>query len=131
MRVGRSAPRARGMKGRRRSARSGRLPGTGQQERENRRHEESGHEAWADATFATDPVGAAMLPPVLRAPNGSVQDSRRYWAAGRPLYDPADVIAPVLLAVGEWDHATPPAMAQALFARLVNAPSKRLVMIGE
>jgi len=27
-------------------------------------------EAWADATFATDSVGAASTPPVLRAPNG-------------------------------------------------------------
>ena len=27
-------------------------------------------EAWADATFATDPVGATMTPPVMRAPNG-------------------------------------------------------------
>jgi pimeloyl-ACP methyl ester carboxylesterase len=27
-------------------------------------------EAWGDATFATDPVGAAMSPPVIRAPNG-------------------------------------------------------------
>jgi pimeloyl-ACP methyl ester carboxylesterase len=88
-------------------------------------------DAWADATFATDPVGAAMTPPVLRAPNGVVQDSRLYWTAGRPLYDPASIVAPVMLVVGEWDHDTPPAMAQALFARLVNAPQKRLVMIGE
>ncbi len=27
-------------------------------------------EAWADATFATDPVGSKQTPPVLRAPNG-------------------------------------------------------------
>jgi pimeloyl-ACP methyl ester carboxylesterase len=88
-------------------------------------------DAWADATFATDPVGAAMIPPVLRAPNGVVQDGRLYWTAGRPLYDPASIVAPVLLVVGEWDHDTPPAMAQALFARLVNAPRKCLVMVGE
>jgi pimeloyl-ACP methyl ester carboxylesterase len=88
-------------------------------------------EAWADATFAIDPVGAAMTPPVLRAPNGVVQDGRTYWSTGRPLYDPAAIIAPVLLIVGEWDHDTPPAMAQALFARLVNAPRKRLMVIGE
>lgn len=88
-------------------------------------------DAWADATFATDPVGAAMTPPVLRAPNGVVQDSRLYWAAGRPLYDPAAIVAPIMLVVGEWDHDTTPAMAQALFARLVNAPQKRLVIVGE
>ena len=43
-------------------------------------------EAWADATFASDPVGAAQNPPVLRAPNGVVQDGNEYWSAGKPLY---------------------------------------------
>ena len=33
-------------------------------------------EAWADATFATDLVGAKQTPPVLRAPNGVVQDGQ-------------------------------------------------------
>jgi len=88
-------------------------------------------DAWADATFATDPAGAAMDPPVLRAPNGTVRDSREYWAAGRPLYDPASITAPTLLIVGEWDRDTPPAMAQAIFSRLANAPAKRLVILGE
>jgi pimeloyl-ACP methyl ester carboxylesterase len=88
-------------------------------------------EAWANATFATDPIGAAMDPPVLRAPNGSVKDSRSFWMAGQPLYDPADIIAPVLLVVGEWDRDTPPSMAQAIFTHMTNAPRKRLVMIGE
>ncbi|MBN9560972.1 MAG: alpha/beta hydrolase [Alphaproteobacteria bacterium] len=88
-------------------------------------------DAWADATFATDPIGAAQTPPVLRAPNGVVQDSREFWAAGRPLYDPARITAPTMIVVGEWDHDTPPTMAQALFARLVNTPRKRLAMIGE
>jgi pimeloyl-ACP methyl ester carboxylesterase len=88
-------------------------------------------EAWADATFASDPEGAKMDPPVLRAPNGVVQDGNEYWAKGNPLYDPAKITAPTLLAVGEWDRDTPPYMAQALFPLLVNAPAKRLVMFGE
>ena len=45
-------------------------------------------EAWADATIATDPVGPKMNPHMLRAPNGVVQDTREYWGAGKPLYDP-------------------------------------------
>jgi pimeloyl-ACP methyl ester carboxylesterase len=88
-------------------------------------------EAWADATFASDPVGAAQNPPVLRAPNGVVQDGREFWSAGKPLYDPAKVAAPTLLVLGEWDRDTPPYMAQTLFPLLANAPHKRLVMIGE
>jgi pimeloyl-ACP methyl ester carboxylesterase len=88
-------------------------------------------EAWADATFASDPVGAAQTPPVLRAPNGVVRDSNEFWSAGKPVYDPARITAPTLLVVGEWDRDTPPYMAQTLFPLLASAPAKRLVMIGE
>ncbi len=88
-------------------------------------------EQWADATWATDPVGMRQDPPVLRAPNGSVADSREYWRAGRPFYDPARIVAPTLVVVGEWDNDTPPQMAQALFPLLVNSPGKRLVVLGE
>lgn len=88
-------------------------------------------EAWADATFASDPVGAAQNPPVLRAPNGVIKDGNEYWSAGKPLYDPAKITAPTLLCVGEWDRDTPPYMAQALFPLLTNAPVKKLVMFGE
>ena len=35
-------------------------------------------ETWADATFATDPVGAKMTPPTLRAPNGVQQDGDEF-----------------------------------------------------
>ena len=54
-------------------------------------------DAWADATFATDPVGAAMTPPVLRAPNGVTADSQDYWNRGNPMYDPADIRVPTWL----------------------------------
>ncbi len=88
-------------------------------------------DAWADATFATDSVGAAQNPPVLRAPNGVMQDGALYWSAGKPVYDPAKITVPTLLLVGEWDRDTPPYMAQTLFPLLTSAPAKRLVMIGE
>jgi pimeloyl-ACP methyl ester carboxylesterase len=88
-------------------------------------------DAWADATFATDPVGAAMNPPVLRAPNGVVADSRAFWTAGRALYDPSTITAPTMITVGEWDHDTPPALGLNLFSLLKNAPQKRFVLLGE
>jgi len=88
-------------------------------------------DAWADATWATDPVGATMSPPVIRAPNGVRQDSDEYWGAGRPLYDPAQITVPTLLVVGEWDHDTPPHLAQTLFPLLVNAPGKRYAELAE
>lgn len=88
-------------------------------------------DTWADATFATDPVGATMTPPVLRAPNGVVQDSRDYWSAGRALYDPSGITAPTMIVVGEWDRDTPPSLGLALFSRLTNAPEKQFVLLGE
>jgi pimeloyl-ACP methyl ester carboxylesterase len=88
-------------------------------------------DAWADATFATDQDGAKMNPPVLRAPNGVVQDGLDYWAAGKAYYDPAKLTMPTMLVLGEWDRDTPPYMAQALFPLLVNSPGKRFVMLAE
>jgi len=88
-------------------------------------------EAWADATIATDPEGAAMNPPVLRAPNGVVQDGRDFWSSGKPLYDPADIRVPTFLAHAEWDHDLPSYMLYAYFEKLANAPYKRYVQIGE
>jgi pimeloyl-ACP methyl ester carboxylesterase len=88
-------------------------------------------DAWADATFATDPDGAKMNPPILRAPNGVVQDSAEFFGAGKPYYDPAKITVPTLLVHAEWDRDTPPYMAQALFPLLVNSPGKRYVALAE
>ncbi|MGI4938958.1 MAG: alpha/beta hydrolase [Janthinobacterium lividum] len=86
---------------------------------------------WADATFATDPVGARQNPPVLRAPNGVGQDSRDYWMAGKPLYQPSDIRVPTLLIHAEWDADLPSYQTAAYFAELKNAPYKRWVELGE
>jgi pimeloyl-ACP methyl ester carboxylesterase len=88
-------------------------------------------ELWADATFATDPVGARQTPPVLRAPNGVAQDYRAYWMSGKPLYQPSDITVPTLLIDAEWDADLPTYMAAAYFAELKNAPYKRWVQLGE
>ncbi len=88
-------------------------------------------EAWADATFATDPVGGKQTPPVLRAPNGVVQDGREFWAAGKAIYDPAGIRVPTFLVHAEWDADTPSYMLHAYFAKLTNTPYKRYVEIGE
>jgi pimeloyl-ACP methyl ester carboxylesterase len=88
-------------------------------------------ETWSAAVLATDPVGAKQTPPVVRTPNGTVQDTREYWLAGRALWEPSGIKAPTLIVVGEWDAATPVAGAQAVFGKLSNAPYKRLVQIGE
>lgn len=88
-------------------------------------------DAWADATWATDPVGAQMTPPVVRAPNGVVADGAEFFGAGKPYYDPAKLTMPTLLVGAEWDRDAPPYMAQALFPLLVNSPGKRYVALAE
>jgi len=88
-------------------------------------------DAWADATFATDSVGAQMNPPVVRAPNGVMQDSSEFFGAGKPYYDPAKITMPTLLVGAEWDRDAPPYMAQTLFPLLVNSPDKRYVALAE
>ena len=88
-------------------------------------------DAWANATFATDPVGAAQNPPVLRAPNGVLFDLERFWKASKPTWDPAKITVPTLMIQAEWDQETPPYMSQTVFPLLTNTPWKRYVMIGE
>jgi pimeloyl-ACP methyl ester carboxylesterase len=86
---------------------------------------------WWQAALATDPVGAKQNPPVLRAPNGVLKDVVDYWGAGKATWEPEKIRVPTLLILAEWDQDTPLFMAQEVFARLVNAPSKRHVVIGE
>src|SRR6266403_2094450 len=73
-------------------------------------------EAWSAATLAIDAVGAKQTPPVVRTPNGPVQDTREYWMAGKPLWEPSEVKAPTLIVVGEWDALV--TGAQAVFGQL-------------
>ncbi len=86
---------------------------------------------WLASTFATDPWGAAQDPPKLRAPNGTVQDSREFWAAGKPVYDPGEITVPVLLVHADWDQDLPLDMARTYFGLLTGAPYRRWVEIGE
>ena len=88
-------------------------------------------EAWADATWATDPEAAKQDPPMLRAPNGVVEDSLNSWSAGKALYDPGKITVPTLLLHAEWDADLPSYLAQAYFAQLKNTPYKRLIELSE
>ena len=72
-----------------------------------------------------------MNPPVLRAPNGVVQDGLEFFGAGKAYYDPSKITVPTLLIGAEWDKDAPPYMGQTLFPLLVNAPGKRLVQLAE
>lgn len=88
-------------------------------------------EAWADATWATDPETSKQNPPALRAPNGVIEDSRNYWGAGKALYDPGNITVPTLLLHAEWDADLPSYLAQNYFKQLKNAPYRRLIELSE
>src|SRR5262249_20291752 len=88
-------------------------------------------EQWAEATFSTDPWGSQQAPKKLRAPNGTVADTREFCSADKPRYDPAEVKAPTLVIHAEWDRDNPTYMSQGVFAQLKNTPWKRFIEIGE
>lgn len=87
-------------------------------------------DAFWQAALATDPQGAAMNPPVLRAPNGVVFDAGRFWMRNSPTWDPSRIECPVLIVIGEWDADTRPSMSNKIFPLLTRAKSKRLVLLG-
>ena len=87
-------------------------------------------DVWARETFASDPVGSRATPAYVRAPNGVVSDSRKYWSSGVPLYDPALIKVPTMLVLAEWDADTPLYMAETLFPLLVNAHPRKLVIVS-
>jgi pimeloyl-ACP methyl ester carboxylesterase len=88
-------------------------------------------EIFLDSMFASDPEGGAQTPPVVRAPNGILQDNREFWTVGKALYDPGDIRVPTLVVHGEWDADLPSNLASAYFAKLVNAPYRRYVEFSE
>ncbi len=83
-------------------------------------------DAWWAAAIGPDPVGAGQNPPVVCAPNGVIEDLRKYWMSGRPYYDPAKITVPTLVIFGELDVDTPSSMALDVFAGLKNAPIKTI-----
>jgi len=85
-------------------------------------------EQWARVTISTDPDAAE--PGTIRAPGGAIQDVRENWLAGRPLYNPGAITAPVLLLHAEWDQDVRVDMMQDLFRRFDNAAHRRWIEIG-
>jgi pimeloyl-ACP methyl ester carboxylesterase len=88
-------------------------------------------EAWATATWATDPEASKQNPSMLRAPNGVMEDSANTYGAGKALYDPGKITVPTLLLHAEWDADLPSYQAQGYFAQLKNTPYKRLIELSE
>lgn len=88
-------------------------------------------DTWAQAVLESDPEGAKLSPPVVRAPNGTLVDILGGWLLGKRLYEADQIRVPTMLIKAEWDADTPAVMAQGLFAALKNAPYKSYVEVGE
>jgi pimeloyl-ACP methyl ester carboxylesterase len=88
-------------------------------------------DTWARAVLESDPDGAKLSPPAVRAPNGTFVDIFGGWLLGRRLYEADQIRVPTMLIKAEWDADTPAVMAQGLFASLKNAPYKSYIEIGE
>lgn len=88
-------------------------------------------EAWADATWATDPESSKQNPPMLRAPNGVIYDVVNFWSKGIPTYDPGKITVPTFLIHAEWDADLPSYQAHDYFKKLTNTPYKRFVELSE
>lgn len=88
-------------------------------------------DTWAQAVLESDPEGAKLSPPVVRAPNGTLVDIFGSWLLGKRLYEADQIRVPTLLIKAEWDVDTPAILAQGLFAALKNAPYKSYIEVGE
>ena len=88
-------------------------------------------DTWARAVLQSDPEGAKLSPPVVRAPNGTFVDIFGSWLLGQRLYEADQIRVPTMLVKAEWDADTPAVMAQGLFAALTNTPYKTYIEIGE
>lgn len=84
---------------------------------------------WAATFLAGDPTSSKRSPPSVKIPNGRAGDSIAI-APGRFPYDPAKIVAPTLVVMGETDEVTTFPGAQWLLGALRNAPQRRLVVIG-
>lgn len=74
-------------------------------------------EAWGAAWLASDPLAETRVPPSVAVPSGPLADIGALWS-GQELYDPSLVVAPTLLARGEWDSLCTDADAQRLLSAL-------------
>jgi pimeloyl-ACP methyl ester carboxylesterase len=78
----------------------------------------------------SDPTSGSRSPPSLRAPNGVLVDVY-YIFTERPVYDATPIAAPTLIIRGADDPTATDGDAQGLFKKLVNAPYKRYVVVGD
>lgn len=84
---------------------------------------------WKKNWLLSDPLAKNNPNPgMVRFPAGPDQDIDNL-IHGKAYYDPARITVPVLIVRGEWDTYPTNAAAGELFGQLVNAPSKKYVVL--
>ena len=84
---------------------------------------------WKQKWLQSDPIATTnSRRGVVRFPSGPDQDIDDL-TQGKAYYDPALIKVPVLIIRGEWDTYSSNDAAGELFSKLVNAPSKKYVVI--
>ncbi len=84
---------------------------------------------WCSDTVLVDPMGGASG--LLRAPTGVFKDFMHFSETGQPWYEPAEILAPTQIVVGELDRETTPQQGRKIFDQLGNAREKRMTVIGQ
>ena len=84
---------------------------------------------WCVSTAGCDPEFKTTG--CLRAPTGVVKDFTAFSQSGEAWYDPGLIRCPVHIVVGELDRETTPSQGQQVLAKLANARSKQLTIIGQ
>ena len=87
---------------------------------------------WMDSCLVHVDLTGAIIGVMNTSTSGQGHETLVSTALGEVLErDPAGIRVPTLLVVGDRDADTPPHMARGYFERLVNAPCRRMVVIGD
>src|ERR1700684_183409 len=84
---------------------------------------------WSPMYLDSDPESATRSPQSVKVPNGPAQDIAEAQA-GRLIFDPRLIKAPVAIIRGTWDHLVTDDDARSLFDALSNSPIKRDIKIS-
>lgn len=87
-------------------------------------------DTWIDAVFASDPTAKQRSPESVQVPNGPYIDWHEIHA-GRSLFDPARIKIPTMIVRGSAEELISSEAADDLLQKLVNAPHKRRLDIGD
>ncbi|GHN00538.1 hypothetical protein WSM22_20270 [Cytophagales bacterium WSM2-2] len=83
---------------------------------------------WGEQWLKSDPLATKSKSDSVRFPSGYTLDFNNL-TNGRALYNPADIMAPVLLIRGEWDKYPDNNDEGSLLSELKNSPGKKYVVI--